>query len=488
MSDETKDILKEEFSSPISALGVDQSLKRIVVIENGTKQTKVTKILDSHNRSSDYVPLIPGVTKALPSHSNDGLLIANISHVVSMDSSKTFYQGQRIDDIAIDYCKNFLYVIEDGSLYFVSLNGSDIIKQPTDAPVQLVTSHVIVTKNNDISHSDGFAIASVQTGKKICSSVASKSYNIRAVAQFKNQLFLLDAQNLVVWNLNLDETSSICDLKPWSHLTSQGQLMDLVILNNSIVCMDNESPNDQYLTTPSLPGTTHSLLDSCHNYCINGGSCAKTTLGVPVCHCQPNFTGNRCEIETCHNFCLNNGVCNISHLGAPECNCTAGFEGTRCQMAALVAAAPPILDYHEAFIITSSLCFVFLAISVILAIFMLRSKLNKSSSPVVVKKTPRTRVFSTSSNGRSRSRSASKKSRNVESCGAVNEAFKDSKTDNTSGHMCQALISDDGVVLDLEDCCNMTVCEKPCVEASFRKPNYRKKNQQKLLLDQDDLF
>jgi len=53
--------------------------------------------------------------------------------------------------------------------------------------------------------------------------------------------------------------------------------------------------------------------------------------------------------------------------------------------------------------------------------------------------------------------------------------IEDSKCFDSNGHSCQALIGDDGVVLDLEDCCQMTICEKPCIEAKFRKPSHRKK-------------
>ena len=38
--------------------------------------------------------------------------------------------------------------------------------------------------------------------------------------------------------------------------------------------------------------------------------------------------------------------------------------------------------------------------------------------------------------------------------------IEDSKCFDSNGHSCQALIGDDGVVLDLEDCCQMTICEK----------------------------
>ena len=47
--------------------------------------------------------------------------------------------------------------------------------------------------------------------------------------------------------------------------------------------------------------------------------------------------------------------------------------------------------------------------------------------------------------------------------------IEDSKCFDSNGHSCQALIGDDGVVLDLEDCCQMTICEKVCI--SFEKNN-----------------
>ncbi len=60
-----------------------------------------------------------------------------------------------------------------------------------------------------------------------------------------------------------------------------------------------------------------------------------------------------------------------------------------------------------------------------------------------------------------RSRSASKvrKSHQSDEGALIGNKNEEMCFDN-QGHMCQALISDDGVVLDLEDCCNMTVCEK----------------------------
>lgn len=67
---------------------------------------------------------------------------------------------------------------------------------------------------------------------------------------------------------------------------------------------------------------------------------------------------------------------------------------------------------------------------------------------------------------RSRSQSKAKSHYNGGLTSAVNGAFSDFNDDKSNvegksnAHVCQALISDDGVVLDLEDCCQMTICEK----------------------------
>lgn len=72
---------------------------------------------------------------------------------------------------------------------------------------------------------------------------------------------------------------------------------------------------------------------------------------------------------------------------------------------------------------------------------------------------------------RSRSKSKTKSHYNDGLTAAVNGAFSDLNTGKENGdvksnaHICQALISDDGVVLDLEDCCQMTICEKVSILA-----------------------
>ena len=111
----------------------------------------------------------------------------------------------------------------------------------------------------------------------------------------------------------------------------------------------------------------------------------------------------------------------------------------------------------------------FLLVIIGLAICLI-IQVRRRENPITVTKSPRTRVFSSSSG--SRGRSVSKQAMRKTN-GVLNNGFASAEKSNGNGHMCQAVVSDDGVVLDLEDCCNMTVCEKPCVEASFRKPTSR---------------
>merc|ERR1712111_81605 len=115
------------------------------------------------------------------------------------------------------------------------------------------------------------------------------------------------------------------------------------------------------------------------------------------------------------------------------------------------------IDYFQGFLITSGINVIFLLFIVALAISLIFrvKKQSKEKKPKIIaaKKSSRPRVFSASSNNHHNGGQRNK------SGGSLNEAFNE---DKSSGHMCQALISDDGVVLDL-DCCLMTVCEKPCI-------------------------
>lgn len=67
----------------------------------------------------------------------------------------------------------------------------------------------------------------------------------------------------------------------------------------------------------------------CENRCYNGGTCYKTSHGIPTCHCRPGITGLRCE--KCANLtCLNNGYCSKEY-GHDVCICPGGYKGKHCE-------------------------------------------------------------------------------------------------------------------------------------------------------------
>ena len=69
--------------------------------------------------------------------------------------------------------------------------------------------------------------------------------------------------------------------------------------------------NQYLIQTESSTITSNSeSQDPCLNFCFNG-DCKLTSLNIPHCHCQNNFTGKRCEVNVCYNYCLNNGVCRV---------------------------------------------------------------------------------------------------------------------------------------------------------------------------------
>lgn len=511
LSDSQDEIRKQLLPSTILALGTDHDGK-VAVIQNANSvsQLKMTSYssTSSLNHSSNYFPLINGVTKVLPDPVNgDRNFIANKSQLI-LEQDETLtkaYQGQSIQDVSIDYCQEALFLVDQGSLFRSNLSTIELAENnrfhaflPSDHNVLLVTNQVYLARNLEISHSDGFVIKSLISGFEICQSDPSKSFNIRAISLNKNQLFMLDALNSVVWNLNLAKAKSnaICDLSLWKRVPRNEQLLDLVVLNRSIDCISisHQDQRNQYLSQPETSTliTSSANEDPCLNFCFHG-DCKLTTLNKPHCYCQQNFTGKRCEVDICYNYCLNNGVCSVSSTEVStfevlrRCQCPQGFSGSRCQLKEETEISHNF-NYEHAFLVTSSLCVVFTFILLAISIFLIRSR-RPEKGPEVIKKNGRARVFSTSSNSDGKRSRNMSKSTNPRSAGAVNEAFGNAQDNcvDDQGHMCQALISDDGVVLDLEDCCNMTVCDKPCIEAAFRKPTSRKK-QDKILLSPDELY
>uniref|UniRef100_A0A3P9BHD9 Low density lipoprotein receptor-related protein 1Aa n=1 Tax=Maylandia zebra TaxID=106582 RepID=A0A3P9BHD9_9CICH len=72
-------------------------------------------------------------------------------------------------------------------------------------------------------------------------------------------------------------------------------------------------------------------IDQCRDYCKNGGTCTPSPIGSPTCRCLTGFTGPNCNLHTCKNYCRNKGNCTVSAGNQPTCNCPSGFLGDQCQ-------------------------------------------------------------------------------------------------------------------------------------------------------------
>uniref|UniRef100_A0A8C4HHC4 EGF-like domain-containing protein n=1 Tax=Dicentrarchus labrax TaxID=13489 RepID=A0A8C4HHC4_DICLA len=88
-------------------------------------------------------------------------------------------------------------------------------------------------------------------------------------------------------------------------------------------CVELPTPTLSPLSPPSGP---------CLVQCMNGGSCFLNAHKQPKCRCQPNYGGDRCEIDQCRDYCKNGGTCTPSPTGSPTCRCLTGFTGPNCNL------------------------------------------------------------------------------------------------------------------------------------------------------------
>ncbi|KAK5872291.1 hypothetical protein PBY51_013006 [Eleginops maclovinus] len=88
-------------------------------------------------------------------------------------------------------------------------------------------------------------------------------------------------------------------------------------------CVELPTPTLSPISPPSGP---------CLVQCLNGGSCSLNANKQPKCRCQPNYGGDRCEIDQCRDYCKNGGTCTPSPTGSPTCRCLKGFTGTNCNL------------------------------------------------------------------------------------------------------------------------------------------------------------
>ena len=267
-----------------------------------------------------------------------------------------------------------------------------------------------------------------------------------------------DWSNMVVWRVPKNNPVGACKMERISSFTSRPNG-----LAYEAKPMDPESCKVTHVTVQSLPEATATPpvsavsepFDGCHNFCLNNATCAIVYPERPVCHCRPGFSGSRCESDVCANFCMNQGVCTVNAFGNPVCACASDFGGQRCHVPTLAvqatssvaACAPsPRHQYILVSLIISTLlfllsgsCCVFLAFknhrtNSKLKEYLAKDKESPVNGPTVVKKRSKSRTFSGS---------RMKPSRNL-------------LVDDANG-MCGG--DNGGVVIDLEDCCKMTLCD-----------------------------
>jgi len=230
-----------------------------------------------------------------------------------------------------------------------------------------------------------------------------------------------------------------------------------------------ESPPEQPTTIVSTYEEPANTTATCDDYCL-GGECVMTN-GGPACDCYDGYAGARCHLDMCYQYCLEGGECVIIE-DQPECVCKDGFEGDRCQVEILPGTIrteehlenTPDTSYLMTLVYilgstTGGLTIIVAVMSFVIHKMRLR--------PRVVRK----RFISVAGPGK----------KNLES---------------RSGSSSCGLPVEDGVQLDIENCCNMTLCDTPCFEPPTRGPKKsnkpksspRAQDKQSLLANDDEDF
>jgi len=213
--------------------------------------------------------------------------------------------------------------------------------------------------------------------------------------------------------------------------------------------------------------------DECTNFCLTGD--CSIISGKPVCECSEGYEGSRCQIDKCFNFCLEDGKCFVLE-DEPECLCSEGFQGDRCQIAAL-----PIVDeYKQTLANESSSKSSPTSGNLNILVYILGGTTGALTIIVILLSVLVNRL---------RLRPRVVRKRFISIAGADRKEGKMTKPSSSCG-----LPVDDGIQLDIENCCNMTLCDTPCFEPPTRGPKKSKKSskgdqdKKSLLADDDEDF
>jgi len=153
--------------------------------------------------------------------------------------------------------------------------------------------------------------------------------------------------------------------------------------------------------------------------------------GEAVCDCLPGRAGHRCQDSICPaHFCLAGGTC-LTLEGEPECLCRPGWTGDRCQLETNKTVLSPLGSGPGALAVPV-LVWVLAALTATLATTVL------ALSCWVARLRRRPRV--------------------------VRKRF----ISVPQSQQARPAADGSGVSLDIENCCDMTLCETPCFEPPVR--------------------
>lgn len=260
-----------------------------------------------------------------------------------------------------------------------------------------------------------------------------------------------------------------CDLELVESFKSSKPHGIVAIPDTEPSCQDvNNSPitsivETQDTTTQHIHEVTIGKIDdedffpdgNCSNFCVHG-SCFLSRDNSAACSCDKGWIGDRCETDPCHNFCLNDGEC-ILLDSDPECLCQLGQFGDRCQV--ITAASKEERDTSSRVLILtlSTTTGLLSLVTIVLSVTLHRMRLR----PRIVRK----RFISVPPPESGEGGSISK-----------------------SGDGCGGLPVSDRLQLDIENCCNMSLCETPCFEPPHQASSVpkRKKGRNLRRCDGDD--
>jgi len=173
--------------------------------------------------------------------------------------------------------------------------------------------------------------------------------------------------------------------------------------------------------------------------CSSNILCVHGEVEEEDCLCEEGWTGPYCEVSVCHNYCLAGGECRVVE-GHPLCLCSNNSRGDRCEEGGEQVEGCPAtvsgLSSSTLLIVLPVVCSFQLVIITALALAFYRY----TKKPRIVRKR------------------------------FVSVTREPKKSKKREGGCSGGLPVEDGIQLDIENCCNMKMCDTPCFDPPSRVP------------------